>query len=790
MNIKKSLLTALSSNGLTSSNASNLDWSNAVGKVVHEEIMKITSVQADSDAKHVSYLSAEFLMGRMMSNNLHNIELFSGVEKALSQFGVSIYDITDEESDLALGNGGLGRLAACFIDSMTSLGMNATGYGIHYEHGLFSQTIEDCHQVERPDLWRDNGCVWEVLRPELEQTIKLYGNTKHTDGGVVWENTKNIRGIAWDVPIVGWKGKRVNMLRLWEAKADSILDWDAFNRGDYQGAFFDNVSAETVTKVLYPNDDTDAGKELRFTQQYFFCACSLKDILNKFKEKNSYRVKNVQIVNWEKLPESEAIQLNDTHPTLAIPELMRILVDEEGVSWGDAWEICQKTFSYTNHTLLPEALEQWSISLFERVLPRHLEIIYEVNARFLSSVEDKSLHGKLSIVGDGTIRMANLCVVTAHTVNGVAEVHSDLVKSDLFPEYDEMFPGKFVNVTNGVTQRRWLKSCNPELADLYTKTVGNSWIDNLKVIGDMNNYSSNKKMKKKFFDIKFKNKQKMVEVIKEETGIEVSANAIFDVQIKRLHEYKRQQLNLLHILTLYKRLIDDPSYDMHPQVFIFGAKAAPAYTLAKDIIYAINKVGEMVNDDPRVGGKLKVVFLPNYRVSLAEKLIPAADISEQISTAGYEASGTGNMKLSLNGAMTIGTMDGANIEMSEEIGTKYMAIFGLSVDEVKELKSSGYNPYDYYNMHSELKSVLDWMVSGEFKGDAFFNIHKALLEHGDEYLCLADWRSYSYAQRYLNELYRDDIDTWVEYCIINSASMGKFTSDRSILDYQRLVWKN
>ena len=777
MSIKTQLVAALNSNGVTAKTATTMDWSNAVGSVVQSEIMK-TTTKTKSEGKHISYLSAEFLMGRMMSNNLHNLELFTKMEKALKGFGVDIYDITEEEEDLALANGGLGRLAACFIDSQTTLGLNATGYGIHYEHGLFKQSIKGCHQVEQPDTWRENGCVWEVKRPELEQTIQLYGNTRCTeDGRVVWENTKTVRGVAWDIPVVGWQGKNINMLRLWEAKADKLFDWDAFNRGDYQGASSDNVAAETISKVLYPNDETDAGKELRFIQQYFFCACSLKDLIANY-EGNS----------WGGFAEDNSIQLNDTHPTIAIPELMRILVDEEKLSWEDAWSVCQKVFSYTNHTLLVEALEQWSIGLFEKVLPRHLEIVYEINARFLATVEDTSLHQKVSIVGDGVIRMANLCVVTSHKVNGVAAVHSELVKSDLFPEYYGMWPEKFVNVTNGVTQRRWLKSCNPSLADLYTKTVGKGWITDLSKIGEMTQFANDKRMQKKFADIKYNNKLKLVDVIKKETGIEVSADAIFDIQIKRIHLYKRAQLNLLHIMSLYKRLIDDPEYTMHPQVFIFSGKAAPSYKLAKDLIYCINKVAEKVNNDPRVRDLIKVVFLPNYRVSLAEKLFAAADISEQISLASTEASGTGNMKMALNGALTIGTDDGANVEMAQEAGYENMNIFGLKIPEVLELQASGYNPYDHYNNDTIIKGVLDWMVCGEFEGEGFYNLHRALLEDGDQYMTLADFNAYKDTQREINTIYKEDKGEWNKLCIINSSSMGFFSSDRSIQDYCDRIW--
>jgi len=734
-------------------------------------------------------------MGRLLSNNLQNLELFKVAEDALKALGKDIYEVCDEEPDMALGNGGLGRLAACFIDSLATLGYPAIGYGIHYEHGLFSQSFQDGHQIERPDTWREYGNPWEICRPESIQHIPLYGyvETVFDDNGgshKVWHAGQKLKGVPWDIPIVGYGAKTVNILRLWESRADEAFDWDVFNAGGYVDAQAEKSQAETVSKVLYPNDETEAGKELRLIQQYFFCACSVKDILRRFKRANG---------DWSLLPEKVAIQLNDTHPTIAIPELMRILVDEERLEWDFAWSLCQQTFAYTNHTLLPEALEKWSVALFEKVLPRHLEIIYEINSQFLNLVEakwpgDDAKKEKLSVIEEGgqrLVRMANLCVITAYKVNGVAAVHSALVKTDLFPEFHELFPGKLVNVTNGVTPRRWLKACNPKLAALYDKTVGADWVVNLDKLKDALPKAKNATFQKSFMKIKLENKVALVKVIKDLTDIDVSPDAIFDIQIKRLHEYKRQQLNLIHILTLYKRLLENPDYDMVPRVFLFGAKAAPGYHMAKQIIFALNKIADKVNNDQRIKDKLKVVFLPNYRVSLAEVMIPAADVSEQISTAGLEASGTGNMKLAINGALTVGTMDGANIEMAEEIGAEHMFIFGLSVAEVKALKSSGYNPYDYYYNNPELKSVLDWLDSDFFtpgQPGALSDIKRSLLDWGDEYLCLADYESYCDAHQAVDETYRDK-SLWAEKAIINSASMGKFNSDRSIEDYASTIWK-
>ena len=785
--------------GTDSKKANNKAWWNAtcyaVNELVFEKLTKTQQSHCGKDTRAVNYLSLEFLMGRLLSNNLQNLELFKVAEDALKALGKDIYEVCDEEPDMALGNGGLGRLAACFIDSLATLGYPAIGYGIHYEHGLFSQSFQDGHQIERPDTWREYGNPWEICRPESIQHIPLYGyvETVFDDNGgshKVWHAGQKLKGVPWDIPIVGYGAKTVNILRLWESRADEAFDWDVFNAGGYVDAQAEKSQAETVSKVLYPNDETEAGKELRLIQQYFFCACSVKDILRRFKRANG---------DWSLLPEKVAIQLNDTHPTIAIPELMRILVDEERLEWDFAWSLCQQTFAYTNHTLLPEALEKWSVALFEKVLPRHLEIIYEINSQFLNLVEakwpgDDAKKEKLSVIEEGgqrLVRMANLCVITAYKVNGVAAVHSALVKTDLFPEFHELFPGKLVNVTNGVTPRRWLKACNPKLAALYDKTVGADWVVNLDKLKDALPKAKNATFQKSFMKIKLENKVALVKVIKDLTDIDVSPDAIFDIQIKRLHEYKRQQLNLIHILTLYKRLLENPDYDMVPRVFLFGAKAAPGYHMAKQIIFALNKIADKVNNDQRIKDKLKVVFLPNYRVSLAEVMIPAADVSEQISTAGLEASGTGNMKLAINGALTVGTMDGANIEMAEEIGAEHMFIFGLSVAEVKALKSSGYNPYDYYYNNPELKSVLDWLDSDFFtpgQPGALSDIKRSLLEWGDEYLCLADYESYCEAHQAIDATYRDKA-LWAEKAIINSASMGKFNSDRSIEDYASTIWK-
>ncbi len=768
----------------------------AVNELVFERLTQTQQTHFQENTRAVHYLSAEFLMGRLTANNLHNLSLYEVCGEALKDLGIDIADLCEEEPDMALGNGGLGRLAACFIDSLATLNMPAVGYGIHYEHGLFRQEIRDGRQIERPDSWREYGNPWEICRPESAQEIPLYGYVETVfgeDGKMkkVWHAGQKIKGLPWDIPVVGYQGKTVNILRLWESRASEFFDWDVFNAGGYIDSQAEKAQAETISKVLYPNDETEAGKILRLVQQYFFCACSLKDIMRRYKR--------VHGNDFSKFADQIAVQLNDTHPTIAIPELMRILVDEEELEWDAAWAICYKVFSYTNHTLLPEALEKWAVYLFERVLPRHLEIIYEINRRFLEDmVEAKwpgndAIKAKLSIIEEGSarkVRMGNLCVIGSHKVNGVAEIHSKLVKEDLFPEFAELWPEKMCNVTNGVTPRRWLLSCNPALAALYTETVGNEWPLQLDKMRGALAHADDAAFQKKFMDIKLANKKKLVKVIKAETGIDVSAEAIFDIQIKRLHEYKRQQLNLIHIMALYRRLLANPDYDMHPRVFIFGSKAAPGYKLAKDIIYAINKVAERVNNDERIQGKLKVVFMPNYRVSLAEKLIPAADVSQQISTAGYEASGTGNMKLAMNGAITLGTLDGANIEIAEEAGAEYNAIFGLEVDEVKALKAKGYNPWDYYYANPELKAVLDWFDTDFFtpgRPGELSSIKRALLDGGDTYLALADFESYSEAQKKVDAMYRDK-KAWAKAVIVNSATMGKFNSDRSIQDYCDNIW--
>lgn len=768
----------------------------AANEVVFEKLHATRANHIKDDVRIVNYLSLEYLMGRLLSNNLHNLGLFEAAESAVKSLGFDLADICEEGADLALGNGGLGRLAACFLDSLATLNYPAVGYGIHYQHGLFKQSFHDGHQVESPDVWREFGNPWEVCRPESAQCVPLYGyveNQIQTDGSEkkVWHCERVIKGVPWDVPIVGYNSDTVNILRLWESRSDEHFDWDLFNNGDYHEALRHQVAAETASKVLYPNDDSDAGKELRFIQQYFFCSCSIKDIIVRYQRQHGQ--------DWSKFADKVAIQLNDTHPTIAILELMRILVDEHAMAWSEAWQLCRGVFAYTNHTLLPEALEKWSVNLFERVLPRHLDILYRINEEFLNDEvnalwpNDIDVRAKLSLIEEGDqrmVRMANLCVVTAHKVNGVARIHSDLVKQDLFPEFDQLWPGKLTNVTNGITPRRWLKACNPSLAQLLNKHIEGDWAKNLDSLRQLSDLANDQAFQVKFMKIKRDNKVALAQEIKSLIDVDVSPDAIFDVQIKRLHEYKRQHLNLLHILALYRRLLANPELVMQPRVFIFGAKAAPGYYLAKEIIYTLNKMADKINNDSRIKDKLKLVFLPNYRVSLAEKIIPAADVSEQISTAGKEASGTGNMKLALNGAVTIGTLDGANIEIAEEVGDDNIFIFGNTVAEVKTLDKQGYNPRDYYENDAEIKACLDWLDSDYFtpgRPGELSAIKRSLLDGGDPYKVLADFQSYSQAHQALDAAYRDE-KRWARMAIMNTAMMGKFNSDRSIEDYVENIW--
>lgn len=787
-----------------SASATPHDWwvatALAVRDTIHERMIATQAVHNAQNVRRIYYFSLEYLMGRLFGNNLIATGLLDTAKAALETLGQDFEKIREAEVDMGLGNGGLGRLAACFLDSLATLDYPALGYGIYYEFGLFKQQFVDGHQIEHPDNWNVFGDAWEVVRPEYTQRVSIYGRVenKFDDRGNYsprWVDSRTILGVPHDIPIAGFGTQTVNLLRLWASKSTEDFDLAAFNRGGYVEAVHEKALGETVSKVLYPNDKTENGKELRLVQQYFFVACSLRDILRRhFRTPGN---------SWANFADKVAVQLNDTHPAIAVVELMRILIDgewdQQKMGWDDAWAIVTKTFAYTNHTLLPEALERWGVGLFERVLPRHLQIIFEINSRFMKVLEAKwpGDDGKKRVcslieeAGGKYVRMANLSVVGSHAVNGVAALHTALLKKDLFPEFDELYPGKFQNKTNGITPRRWLLKSNPRLAKLLTSKIGDGWARDLDRLQAFGKFADDVAVQREFMAIKRANKVDLAAVIKAECGIEVSPDALFDVQIKRLHEYKRQHLNLLHILALYRRLLQNPGLDIVPRVFVFAAKAAPGYDLAKNIIRAINVIGDKINNDPNIGGKLKVAFLPNYRVSLAEKIIPAADLSEQISTAGKEASGTGNMKLSLNGALTIGTLDGANVEIGEEVGADNIFIFGMTVEEVEALKKRGYNPWDIYNQDEELRAVIDWIGSDYFtpgEHGAFGALHHSLLHGGDPFMVLADFRAYSDCHQRVDAAYRDQAK-WARMAILNTARMGKFSSDRTIREYANEIWR-
>ena len=780
--------------------ATTRDWWLALCNSVQDRILhryiKTQGVHVENDTRRAYYLSLEYLMGRLLSNNLVNTGLFDTAREALSELGQDLDDVLEEEPDMGLGNGGLGRLAACFLDSLATLDLPAVGYGIHYEFGLFRQEFIDGRQVERPDNWVQFGNPWQVNRPEYQVSVPLYGHVEYHfdskgDSYPVWVGTKELIGLPWDIPIVGYGAGTVNFLRLWESRASQEFDFSVFNEGGYVEAVREKAIGETISKVLYPNDNTVSGKELRLVQQYFFVACSLHDIIRRFRKQNHN--------NWDAFPEKVALQLNDTHPAVAVAELMRIFLDEENMEWDRAWGICTKVFAYTNHTLLPEALEKWSVPLFQKVLPRHLQIIFEINRRFLEEVVEAKWPGDsekksaLSLIEEGypkKIRMAYLSTVASHTVNGVAALHTELLKQHLFHDFNELWPTKIQNKTNGITPRRFLKACNPGLGKLIDDTVGVDWPFDLDKLRGLEKYAEDSSFQETYMSIKRANKVVLADIIDTDCGVKVDPDAMFDVQIKRLHEYKRQHLNLLHILSLYRNILHNPGKTFAPRVVIFGAKAAPGYALAKDIIYAINKVADVINNDPRVGDKLKVAFLPNYRVSLAERIVPAADLSEQISTAGKEASGTGNMKLALNGALTIGTLDGANVEIMEEVGKDNIFIFGLTVEEVLALRAKGYNPWEYYNGNAELKAVLDWLGSDTFTPGhphALDAVRRSLLDGGDPFLCCADFAAYIECQGKVSEAYLDT-KKWAKMAILNTARMGKFSSDRTIRQYADEIW--
>ncbi len=761
---------------------------------LHDRWLDTQQSYYHEDKKRVYYISMEFLIGRMLDNALINLGIQEEVREALAELGIDYDQLREVESDAALGNGGLGRLAACFLDSMATLGIPGYGYGIRYDYGIFYQKIIDGFQVERPDMWLRFGNPWDIVRPRTMYPVQFYGESvPYTDENghlrFKWENTQKVMAVAYDMPVPGYKNDVVNNLRLWKAASPKSLDLSSFNQGEYINAVRDMQLHENISRVLYPNDKVFVGQELRLKQEYFLVASTLQDIVHRFKKQND---------DWTKFPDKVAIQCNDTHPNLAIPELMRIMIDEDGVDWDTAWDITSRTIAYTNHTILPEALEKWPVSLMRHMLPRHLQIIYEINKRFLNTVhntfgDDINKIRRMSIISEGenpSVQMANLGIVGSHKINGVAALHSELIKKTIFSDFNELWPEKFTNKTNGITPRRWLKQCNPGLSSLISSKIGDDWVTNLDELKKIDKLASNKAFQKEFAQIKNANKKALAELIERENGVKVNPNSIFDVQIKRIHEYKRQLLAAMHTAVLYNRIKANPDAPFQPRTVIFAGKAAPGYVMAKNHIKFINSLASIINNDPEVGDKLKCVFLANYSVSLAEIIIPAADLSEQISTAGMEASGTGNMKFALNGAITIGTLDGANVEIKEEVGDENIYIFGLKVDEIEHMRTEGYNPWDYYQSDAELKQVVDQIRNGFFSPEnpgLFSSIAHALLDGGDYYMLLADFRAYANAQKEVEALYQKPAE-WYKKAIHNVARIGKFSSDRTISEYASEVW--
>lgn len=743
--------------------------------------------------KRVYYLSLEFLVGRSLQNTMINLGIQSSVDEALYQMGLDIEELEDLEEDAGLGNGGLGRLAACFLDSMATLGLAAYGYGLRYEYGIFAQKIVNGEQIEEPDDWLRFGNPWEKARPEYMLPIHFFGKVVDTPTGKKWIDTQVVFAMPYDSPVPGYQNNIVNTMRLWSAKSPVEFNLKFFNDGDYIQAVLDRNLAENITRVLYPNDNLFEGKELRLKQEYFMCSATLQDIVRRFKATKKGELRT----DFNYFPEKVALQLNDTHPALAIPELMRILMDIEGLSWEAAWDITVKTCAYTNHTVLPEALERWSVSLMSSILPRHMQIIYEINFQHLQEVQkrwpnDNARLKRMSLIeedGDKRVNMAHLSIVGSHAINGVARIHSDILKNDLFRDFYELSPEKFQNKTNGITPRRWLLLCNPNLSDIIGERIGDNWITHLDELTNLNQLVNDQSFILDVQKVKQENKMKLAHWLESEYNVKINVNSMFDIQVKRIHEYKRQLLNCLHIITQYNRIKKNPDGEFVPRTVMVGGKAAPGYYMAKKIIKLINYVANVVNNDPVIGDRLKVLYLENYRVTFAEKIIPAADLSQQISTAGTEASGTGNMKFMLNGALTIGTLDGANVEMAEEMGDENIFIFGMNVDEVELLKRKGYNAYTYYESIPELKQCVDQIQNGFFSPnnhDEFKDIVDVLLKW-DRFFLLADYQDYIKAQDKVNETYMDQTK-WTRMCIRNIASSGKFSSDRTITEYAKEIW--
>ena len=766
-------------------------FANAVRDRIVERWISTQEEYGRQNTKRVYYMSLEFLIGRLLGNNVINLKADQLCHDALEKFGIDWNDLRDYESDAGLGNGGLGRLAACYLDSMSTLDLAGMGYGLRYDYGIFKQRIVNGSQVEEPDHWLKNGYPWEMMRPEYAQHVHFGGHveclTENGNQKWMWVPAETVEGIPYDLPIVGYCNA-VNSLRLWSAKAVDDFNLEDFNKGSYVEAVEHKVLAENLTKVLYPNDNTTAGKELRLRQQYFFVACSLRDILRRYRRNNE---------TWDALPDKVFIHLNDTHPTLVIPELMRILIDIEGLDWDKAWDLTRRSTGYTNHTILQEALEKWPVKMMERLLPRHLQIIYEINGRFLQQISslypgDVKKLQRMSLIdenGERYVRMANLCLVGTSSVNGVAKLHTKILRENLFKDFYELWPEKFHNVTNGITPRRWLLKANPALSQLITERIGDGWITHLDQLRELEKFSSDEDFLAAMAKIKRSNKGLLSNWAMKNHGIALDPDAIFDVQVKRLHEYKRQLLLALYIIIFYNRLLNDPKYDPVPRNFIFAAKAAPGYYMAKLIIRLIHGIASVVNSNPKTRGKLSVAFLPDYRVSLAEKIMPASEVSEQISLAGMEASGTGNMKFMMNGALTLGTLDGANVEIHEEVGDDNMFLFGLKTEEVAKLRPT-YVSKDYYKKDPEIKAALDMIRSNAFsvlEPGLFDPIVRNLLDYNDYYMLLADLRSYSEAQDRVDAAYRD-AKKWNRMSLVNIARSGLFSSDRAVQEYCNEIW--
>jgi starch phosphorylase len=769
----------------------------AVRDIIVDQWIETHKTYEEEDAKTVYYLSMEFLMGRALGNNIINLKVNKIVREVLDELGVDLNIIEDQEPDAGLGNGGLGRLAACFLDSLATLEYPAYGCGIRYRYGIFEQRIIDGYQVEKPDEWLKNGNPFEVRRPEYGVEVKFGGFVRVVKNGqerekYVHENYQSVKAIPYDIPIVGYDNNTVNTLRLWDAEAMQSFDLQSFDRGDYNKALEQQNLAKTIVEVLYPNDNHIQGKELRLKQQYFFISATIQQVVNKFKQKHS---------DIRELPDKVTFHINDTHPSLTVPELMRILIDDEGLHWDQAWAITKRTCAYTNHTIMSEALEKWPVELFSRLLPRIYQIIEEINKRFYVMIvdkfgEDRDKLRRMAIIADGQIRMAWLCIVGSFSVNGVARLHTEILKTEELKDFYEMFPKKFNNKTNGITQRRFMLHGNPKLADWITRKIGDQWVTDLVKLSELDQYVDDAVAQKEFMHIKYENKVRLAEYIKNYNGIEVDPRSIFDIQVKRLHEYKRQLMNILHVMHLYNELRENPDLDMIPRTFVFGAKAAPGYTRAKLIIKLINNVANVINHDLNINNKIKVVFIENYSVSNAEIIFAAADVSEQISTASKEASGTGNMKFMLNGAVTIGTMDGANIEIVEEVGEENAFIFGLTSDEVLKLQhEGGYDPWQLYNNNQAIRKVLTQLINGFYSPedtDLFRSIYDSLLnsnggEPADQYFILKDSKAYAEAQKQVDIAYRNQ-SKWAKMAMLNTAKSGKFSSDRTIEEYATQIW--